>query len=192
MKVMKLGWVDKTIRRIGVGFLLILTIPVICQKYPNKSLKPMKLRSNSFQQEDFIPARFTCDGSNDSPHLEWSDFPESTKCFALICDDPDAPSGTWVHWVVANIPVGIHHFDEHFVTGTSNSQGMIAGMNDFRNNEYGGPCPPGGTHRYFFRIFALDAVLGVKKGVTSKELQKLMEGHILATGILMGKYSRKR
>ena len=144
----------------------------------------MKLESLDFENQGFIPKKFTCDGEDINPGLIIEDVPEGTKRLALIMEDPDAPMGTWVHWIVFNIPV-TDIIEENSVPG-------IQGINDFRKLEYGGPCPPSGTHRYFFRLYALDEKLSLKEGCTKKELEEAMEGHILATAELVGLYAREK
>lgn len=151
----------------------------------------MKIESSAFKEGENIPVRFTCDGDNISPWLSWSDFPNETKTFALIVDDPDAPGGTFVHWVVYNIPSNVTSLSE----GTS-SQNLPAsasqGTNHFGDNDYGGPCPPSGIHRYYFKIYALDNNIELKEGAGKRDLLKAMEGHILAESQLMGKYERRK
>ena len=151
----------------------------------------MTIQSPEFKEGATIPAKFTCDDIDISPPLEWSNVPIGTKVFALICDDPDAPAGTWVHWVLFNIPGDLRKLPEH-VPGTETlNNGARQGKTDFGSIGYGGPCPPGGTHRYYFKIYALDSELDSKPGITKKELLKAMEGHILGEGQLMGRYKRK-
>jgi len=137
-----------------------------------------------------IPARYTCDGKDISPPLNWSEVPEGTQSFALICDDPDAPIGTWVHWVVYNIPDNVTAFPENVPPHKSVMGNILQGMTDFRRIGYGGPCPPRGTHRYYFKIYALDTMLNLPAGATKRELLRAMEGHILVEGQLMGRYGR--
>ena len=137
-----------------------------------------------------IPRQYTCDGANISPPLSWDSIPDSTKSFALICDDPDAPGGTWVHWVVYNIPANVKELAEKIPLQENLANGAGQGKNDSRKIGYSGPCPPGGTHRYYFKLYALDVVLDLNPGATKNDLLRAMEGHILATGQLMGKYSR--
>ena len=173
------------------GFVFVLSSPVESQYHSATSKPAMNLKSNSFKHNEFIPSKYTCDGVNVSPQLEWSDFPTSTKCFALICNDPDAPSGNWVHWVIANIPVAIHSFNEHVLFSGNDTNAIVSGTNDFGSNDYRGPCPPGGIHHYYFRIYALDSILKIRKGITADELIKNMQGHILSEGLLIGKYSRR-
>lgn len=150
----------------------------------------IKLTSSAFKEGEFIPKKYTCDGINISPPLNWSGTPENAKSIALICDDLDAPIGTWVHWVIFNIPPSANNLKENIPAVKVLEDGTIQGINDFKKNGYGGPCPPGGTHRYFFKIYALDKVLPLNSSANKKELVRSMEGHILAEGIIMGKYSR--
>ena len=152
----------------------------------------MILESNSFQNEGKIPVKYTCDGDNITPHLKWSSYPLNTRSFALICDDPDAPIGTWVHWILFNIPMNINEFQENFNLEDYHSQGIKAGYNNFRRIEYGGPCPPGGEHRYYFKLYALDTIIGADHGITKKQLLTLIEGHVLTSCQIMGTYEKKR
>ncbi len=151
----------------------------------------LTVTSTAFGEGDMVPKQYTCDGRDVSPPLSWSGIPEGTKSIALICDDPDAPVGTWVHWVVYDMPPSTPGLPEHATAAGGLPRGAKQGMNDFRKMDYGGPCPPGGTHRYFFRVYALDRELGLREGATRAELVKSMEGHILAQGQLMGRYSRR-
>ena len=150
----------------------------------------MKITSTAFEEGDLIPRQYTCDGEDISPPLEWADLPEGTQSLALICDDPDAPSGTWVHWVVFNIPAPTSELPEGFPGEEELPDGTRQGRNDFRRIGYGGPCPPGGTHRYFFKLYALDTFLDEAPGITRDELLEAMEGHILVKSELMGRYRR--
>jgi len=150
----------------------------------------IKLTSSAFKDGAMIPARYTCDGKDISPPLNWSEVPEGTQSFALICDDPDAPIGTWVHWVVYNIPDNVTAFPENVPPHKSVMGNILQGMTDFRRIGYGGPCPPRGTHRYYFKIYALDTMLNLPAGATKRELLRAMEGHILVEGQLMGRYGR--
>jgi Raf kinase inhibitor-like YbhB/YbcL family protein len=137
-----------------------------------------------------IPGQNTCDGTDVSPDLAWTGIPEGTRSLALICDDPDAPMGTWVHWVLFNIPPDETGLPAEVAPEASLSNGAIHGTNDFSRLGYGGPCPPGGTHRYYFKLYALDTKLNLDSGATKAQLEDAMESHILAEGQLMGKYSR--
>lgn len=145
----------------------------------------MKISSTAFENNGMIPSEYTCDGDDISPPLSISDIPKEAKSLAIIMDDPDAPMGTFTHWIVWNIPPQKTHFakDEKI----SFNQGRTS----FGNTSYGGPCPPGGTHRYFFKFYALDLVLNLKEGSSKSDLEKAMKGHVLAESSLVGKYSRK-
>lgn len=143
----------------------------------------MEISSFDFEHEGYIPAKFTCDGEDISPSLIIEDIPDGTKRLAIIVEDPDAPAGIWVHWIVFNI----HVTD---VIEEGDSPGTL-GINDFRKLKYGGPCPPSGTHRYFFKLYALDKKLDLEEGCRKKDLIKAMDGHILAEAELIGLYQRK-
>jgi len=151
----------------------------------------IKVTSPAFDNEGMIPSKYTCDGDDVSPPLSWEGIPEGTKSIALISDDPDAPVGTWVHWVMYNIPADIQELPEGVPPDEVLENGAIQGITDFRKIGYGGPCPPSGTHRYYFKLYALDTELDLKPGGTKAELFKAMKDHILAEGQLMGKYKRK-
>jgi len=150
----------------------------------------IKLRSPAFKEGEMIPKKYTCDGEDISPPLFWEGIPEEAKSLALICDDPDAPMGTWVHWVIFNIPSAEKGLPENVPPRKILKNGAVQGKTDFGRVGYGGPCPPGGIHRYFFKIYALDERISLEPGATKKKLLKAMEGHILAEGKLMGKYGR--
>lgn len=150
----------------------------------------MEIKSSAFGSDEMIPVKYTCDGADVSPPLEWSGSPAGTKSFALACDDPDAPMGTWVHWVTYDIPPSATMLGEGITREKDLPGGGTQGINDFRKIGYGGPCPPGGTHRYFFKLYALDAMLGLKPGITKDQLLTAMRGHILGEAQLMGTYRR--
>jgi Raf kinase inhibitor-like YbhB/YbcL family protein len=150
----------------------------------------IKIKSPAFEDGGRIPSKFTCDGPDVSPALEWESVPEKAKTLAIICDDPDAPMGTWVHWVIFNIPTDLSSLEEGVPSDEVLSNGALLGMNDFHRVGYGGPCPPSGTHRYFFKICALDKELDLRPGATKSRVLEAMEGHILAQGEFMGRYSR--
>jgi Raf kinase inhibitor-like YbhB/YbcL family protein len=152
----------------------------------------MKITSSAFTEGNMIPAKYTCDGQDISPPLEWKDVPAGIKSFALICDDPDAPMGTWVHWVVYNIPSTISKLDENVKHELVFKNGMMQGNNDWPKIGYGGPCPPNGTHRYYFKLYALDTILPIKPGASKAQLLNAIKGHTLAESQLMGKYKRQR
>lgn len=148
------------------------------------------LRSSAFEEGGMIPRKYTCDGQDISPPLAWDSIPPGTKSLALICDDPDAPRGDWVHWVMFNLPAETRQLPENVPPKKELPNGALQGSNDFRKIGYGGPCPPGGTHRYFFKLYALDTLLKLHAGASKADLLKAMQGHILGQGQLMGKYKR--
>lgn len=150
----------------------------------------MKIKSTAFENGAMIPRKYTCDGQNISPSLVWSDFPSETKSFVIICDDPDAPSKVWVHWVIYNIPKNITSLEEDLPDLKVLTNGAIQGKNDFGAIGYGGPCPPSGTHRYYFKIFAIDTTLNLGPGLKKDQVLNEIESHILGVGELMGRYSR--
>lgn len=150
-----------------------------------------RISSSSFKEGEIIPVKFTCDGENTSPQLNWDNVPRNTKSFALIHDDPDAPVGDWVHWLVYNIPANVIVLPENS-TAANLPDGVLQGMNDWKRIGYGGPCPPLETHRYFYKLYALNSTLQLKEGATKKQLLEAMKGHILAEATLIGKYKRKR
>ena len=149
----------------------------------------MNVRSSAFKDGDFIPQEYTCDGQDISPDLEW-DPVNNAKSYAIIVEDPDAPYGTFIHWVIYNIKDTKLQKNIPKVEKVSS---MIQGVNDFGRVGYGGPCPPRThpPHRYYFNVFALDTELPEKSGVTADELKRMMEGHIIDKGVIMGKYKRK-
>lgn len=156
----------------------------------------MTITSQAFTHNGNIPARYTCDGKDISPALDWSGLPEGTKSLALIVDDPDAPDPaapkmTWVHWVLYNIPSSTSGLAEA-VKSKDLPKGTQEGLNDWKRTGYGGPCPPIGKHRYFHKLYALDVVLPDLGKPTKKDLEKAIEGHILAKAELVGTYKRSR
>ena len=150
----------------------------------------IKITSSAFEEGGMIPKQYTCDGANISPSLAWTSVPEGTKSFALICDDPDAPMGVWVHWVIFNLPVNINELPESIPSQKTLENGAKQGTNDFRKIGYDGSCPSSGTHRYYFNLYALDTEIDLDAGATKEDLLKMMEGHILSKGQLMGRYKR--
>jgi hypothetical protein len=179
-------------------YLLIVASMLICAFSLNqqactatKGGKTMKIISSAFSEGGGIPSKYTCDGQDISPPLEWKDAPGDTKSFALISDDPDAPGGTWVHWVAFNIPPTAAKLEENIKHDREFANGMKQGSNDWPKIGYGGPCPPSGTHRYYFKLYALDTMLDIKPGATKEQLLKAMKGHVLAEARLMGKYKRQ-
>jgi len=149
-----------------------------------------QLSSTAFSNGDMIPKKYTCDGNDISPPLQWSDAPEGTASYALTCDDPDAPVGTWDHWLLFNIPPATASLSKGVTPATELPSGGTHGKNSWGKLGYGGPCPPGGTHRYFFRLYALSKLLDLPPGATKEQLLKAMKGHVLGDAELMGKYRR--
>lgn len=142
----------------------------------------MNLSSPEFNHEEMIPKKFTCDGRDLNPALAIKDLPHGTESLVLIVDDPDAPGKTWIHWILFNIPPA-DSISENSKPGTQ-------GLNDFGIKDYGGPCPPSGTHRYFFKLYALDQKLDLPEGARKDQVEKAMEGHVLDKTELIGKYQR--
>jgi Raf kinase inhibitor-like YbhB/YbcL family protein len=153
----------------------------------------IQVLSTAFHHGETIPVQYTCDGNNVSPPLRWGSIPKDSQSLALVCDDPDAPAGVFVHWVIFNLPPTVADLPEALPTAeTLGESGATQGRNDFDNIGYDGPCPPPGNfHRYFFRLYALNTRLRLQEGATRDELAHAMEGHILATGQLMGTYKRR-
>jgi Raf kinase inhibitor-like YbhB/YbcL family protein len=179
--------------------LLLLAVPCLglgCKPSSNETKKgdsPMsiELTSTAFQKGETVPKQYTGDGVDHSPPLRWSEPPSGTKSLALICDDPDAPRGTWVHWVLFNLPPQTRELEENVPTTATLPSGAQQGKNDFGNIGYGGPAPPKGKpHRYFFKLYALAVAVDLPTGAIKAELEKAMKGHILAEGQLMGTYKR--
>ncbi len=175
----------------GVILAVIVIFLIACT--PQEKIEPktvpkevgnMKLTSDAFENKGDIPSDYTCDASDISPQLSIEDVPENAKSFALIMDDPDAPMGTFVHWVVWNIPTDTREIPK------STEPNGIQGKTDFGKQGYGGPCPPSGTHRYFFKLYALDTELDLPEGSTKEDLEAAMQGHILEETQLMGNYKR--
>lgn len=151
----------------------------------------IQITSSAFSEGGKIPQKYTCDGEDASPPLAWSGIPAGTQSLALIADDPDAPVGTWVHWVLYNIPPDLSGLPEGIAKTASVEDTGLQGNNGFRKAGYGGPCPPKGKpHRYFFKLYALDMILGLEAGASKADLEEAMQGHILAQGQLIGLYGR--
>lgn len=185
---------------IGIGLFFVLTnritpenTKIIEESVQEDSLIPqdsltsttMKITSSAFENDSSIPSKYTCDGENINPPLSISDIPADTKSMVLISDDPDAPAGTWIHWTAWNIPPNTTEIAEN------SSPPGIQGTTSFNEVGYGGPCPPSGTHRYFFKIYALDTELNLGSEATSKEIEAAMQNHILDSSELIGLYSRE-
>lgn len=154
----------------------------------------LTVTSSAFDEGEAIPARYTCTGEEISPPLAWSAPPDGTQSLALIMDDPDAPAGTWTHWVIYNLPPDTTSLDEAASSPNAAAyhlpEDAAQGQTSFRRADYGGPCPPSGTHRYYFRVYALDARLNPTKPLDAKGLRAAMDGHLLAQGELMGTYKK--
>ena len=155
------------------------------------ALATLELTSEAFGPQEAIPERFTCDGEEISPPLSWSAPPDATRSFVLIVDDPDAPMGTWVHWVLFNVPADARALPENVPAEDQLPDGSLHGNNSWRRSDYGGPCPPSGSsHRYVFKLYALDTQLDLEAGATKKQVLDAIDGHVLAYGELVGTYSR--
>ena len=167
---------------VGIVISLIVISIGCSEEEQERIFGDMKITSPAFEHEGTIPAEYTCDGDDVSPQLVFSDVPENATSLALIMDDPDAPGGTWVHWLVWNIPTD--------VTGLAKGENITypQGTNGFNETDYGGPCPSG-THRYYFKLYALDIMLDLEEGATKSQLLTAMSGHILEEAELMGRYS---
>ena len=150
----------------------------------------IKVKSAVFDEGEPIPTRYTCSGVDVSPPLDWGPLPENTASIALICEDPDAPGGLWTHWVIFNLPGDSILLEEHVMGREILDNGAIQGLNDFGRVGYGGPCPPGGTHRYFYKVYALDVKLDLHPRSSRPQLLDAMDGHILDQGQIMGYYTR--
>jgi Raf kinase inhibitor-like YbhB/YbcL family protein len=173
-------------------FILFLTVVLLAVSFSGamgkemKKMTELRISSPAFATNGYIPARYTCDGNDINPPLEIAHVPAGAKSLALIVDDPDAPIGMWVHWVAWNIDPATREIAEDAVPHTA-----VQGKNDWKRNSYGGPCPPSGVHRYFFKLYALDTKLNLGAGTTKKELENAMQGHILASAEMIGLYKRR-
>ena len=151
----------------------------------------LQLKTAAFKAGGNIPSKYTCNGGDTSPALAWSGAPAGTQAFALVMDDPDAPGGTWVHWLMYDVPTSVLELPEGVPAQLELPSGARQGRNDFRRVGYGGPCPPRGpAHRYFFRLYALDAKLNLRAGAVRADLDRAMRGHVVAEAELMARYSR--
>lgn len=190
---------DKLILRKRWIYLLMLLCLCACQPKPQEqpmevkeeAMTELRVESTAFEEGGTIPRRYTCDGEDVSPPLSWSTPPEGTKSLVLICDDPDAPMGTWVHWVLFGLSPDISELPEGVPSQRIVLGGAKQGTTSFGRVGYGGPCPPKGpAHRYFFKLYAVDTEIDLDAGATKQEVLRVIEGHILAQGQLMGRYSR--
>lgn len=179
----QLLWWVKWVIFYFLGLLLVIEVPAA----DSNGKGAMQVTSSAFVEGQPIPAKYTCTGKNISPPLSWTGAPAETKSLALIADDPDAPAGTWVHWVLFDLPPGTSELPEDLSKGQHIAGGATQGLNDFKHLGYGGPGKP---HRYFFKLYALDTILSQKPGSSKKDVEHAMEKHILAQGQLMGTYQR--
>lgn len=175
--------------KIGIGVIIFIIAGITffqLEKYSLRStIKTMKITSPVFENNKPIPSKYTCNGENVNPPLAFSDVPENTKSLVLIVDDPDAPSGTWIHWVIFNIPKEVRT-----ITENSMPEG-IQGITSFGKSGYGGPCPPSGTHRYFFKLYALDTMLSLTEKENRKTVEDAMQNHIITGAEIIGLYSKR-
>ncbi|HEY5037680.1 MAG TPA: YbhB/YbcL family Raf kinase inhibitor-like protein [bacterium] len=183
--------------KIGICVLTLVLVLIAGMVHAAPKKKSMlRMQSGSFKDGGMIPGKYACDGQNSSPELSWKGAPPQTKSFAVICDDPDAPSQTWVHWVIYNIPtntvIATNTFEllEAFPKDEKTTQGILQGVNDFKRIGYDGPCPPSGIHRYYFKLYALDSFLSLPAGESKDQLLKAMKGHLLGWTQIMGLYSK--
>ncbi len=174
------------LRGIAISLALLCATTIV-----GGDLMALELKSSAFGNNEFIPKKYSCQGEDVSPELSWEGIPAGTQSFALICDDPDAPMGTWVHWVIFNIAAGKSSLPEAVATEEVVEEGARQGKSDFGTIGYGGPCPPPGRpHRYFFKLYCLDASLDLHSGIRKKELLQAMRGHIVEEAQLIGLYKR--
>jgi len=182
----KIQWL--IVPALAVGLILGLAELSRSQAASVKKKNHLRLWTTSFPVGGPIPAKYTCDGVGISPELSWKNLPPKTKSLALIMDDPDAAYLTWTHWIVYNIPPNVTEFLEDFPKDTRLTNGITQGTSDFKTIGYGPPCPPNGTHRYFFKLYALDTMLDLEGGALVNQLTDAMKGHILAQTEILGLY----
>ncbi len=171
--------------------ILFLTGDARAENEMRKITAQLQVTSDAFKDGEWIPAPYTCDGKNISPALRWKGAPPGTQSFVILADDPDAPAGDWVHWVLYDLPPTVDMVPADLPPVGKLANAEKQGTNDFGKLGYGGPCPPAGVHRYFFKVYALDRMLGSEAGLKKKDLLRAMEGHVLAMGTLVGQYKRK-
>lgn len=190
----------RSVRIRRTTWLLLLIVAAACSAAEEESAglalieeeqaMTVAVSSSAFSQGTSIPTRYTCDGQDISPPLDWRGLPDGSVSLALIVEDPDAPGGNWVHWLAFNIPASTTGLPEGLPVAGPIPGGGIQGNNSWRRTGYGGPCPPSGMHRYFFKLYALDSALTLEPGITKLQLERAMAGHVLAWGQLMGTFSR--
>ena len=175
------------------GFIcrLILSIGIFIVSYSLAwgGQMTFQIQSAAFINDNSIPSKYTCEGSDISPPLSWKNEPENTKSFVLIIDDPDAPKGTWDHLIIFNLPVTTHDLSENI---SSVPKGALYGKNSWGKSEYNGPCPPVGEHRYYFKLYALDTNLNLSSGASKSQIESAMQNHILAETKLIGRYKKSK
>jgi Raf kinase inhibitor-like YbhB/YbcL family protein len=174
---------NKIFRTVLCGVLLAM-LPL--GGYAANTVSKIEMRSTAFSEGAMMPSDFTCDGADMSPPIEWGSVPSATKSMALIMEDPDAPSGDWTHWLAYDLSPSLKKLPAGILGSGRFPGGGVQGRTDFGEIGYGGPCPPQGSHRYFFKVYALDVMLGLKPGASKQELLGAMQGHILAQGQIMG------
>jgi hypothetical protein len=175
----------------GIVWISATLLPVQADLWAQGKATKFEIKSQAFQNNGSIPSRHACDGANLSPALSWTDPPAGTKSYALIMDDPDAPMGTFVHWVLYNLPASARQLPEGVPRTYDLEGGGAQGVNDFPQTGYGGPCPPPGKpHRYFFKLYALDTTLDLPSGARKRDVEQAMKGHVLAESQWMGRYRR--
>ncbi len=184
--------VPRSLARKPLRLILLLALPFVLALGQEKGgSMALQITSTAFSPGEMIPKKFTCDGPDVSPQLAWNDPPVGTEGFALIADDPDAPVGTWVHWVLYDLPASARMLAEGVAKQEQLPSGARQGRNDFGKIGYDGPCPPPGKpHRYFFKLYALDAEPNLKAGATKADVERALKGHILGQGELIGRYGR--
>jgi hypothetical protein len=173
-------------------FLFVIPVLILSYSFALGGTMSITVSSPAFGSLQQIPQKYTCDGMDVSPPLSWDTVPDNARSIVLVCDDPDAPAGTWVHWVCYDIPSAVNAMAEAMPRADTLPCGGKQGKNDFGRIGWGGPCPPSGTHRYFFKVYVLDTMLDLPAGRTKKNIEKAMKGHIVGQGELVGKYSRTR
>lgn len=169
------------------GIFALLSLGIITSAWV-ENIMALELQSTAFQQSGNIPPIYTCDGRDVSPPISWLDVPKGTKSLILIMDDPDAPMGTWDHWLIYNIPPSVASLNENLNTLPT---GASFGKNSWNKENYGGPCPPNGEHRYFFKLYAIDTIL-TESGMTKAQIEQAIKGHVLAQAELVAKYQRPK
>lgn len=175
-----------------VIFILLFTNTLFLQIHHRGKKMGIKITSSAFTDSGMIPSKYTCDGINVSPPLAWQTEANGIKSFVLICDDPDAPAGDWVHWIIYDLPAASREIKEDCNANRNLPDGALMGVNDFHKISYGGPCPPSGTHKYHFKIYALDKILHLNAGATKRTILEAMRGHIVDQGLMVGKYKRSK